>query len=69
MFPHLSICIGDRKEDVIMSTVTIDELSKLINDYILAQAKREAERARLEAERDAKREAERARSLGQKSAG
>ena len=47
--------IGDRKEETIMSTLTIDDLSKLINSYILAQAERDAERARLDAERDAER--------------
>ena len=32
-----------------MSTITIDELSKLVHDYISAQAKRDEERAKLDA--------------------
>ena len=40
-----------------MSAVTVNELSKTINDYIKAQAERDAERARFDAER-AKQDAE-----------
>lgn len=38
-----------------MSAITFEQLSKLVYDNIAAQAKRDAEQAKLDAERDAER--------------
>ena len=47
-----------------MTSITIDELSKLVNDYISAQAERDAKQD----ERDAKRDAERVAEMAKQNA-